>query len=312
MVESLVTTVLGVTFLFIFFRAIEVQWPASYATLDSGVEYAITASPASYILFRFAPILATCLFVSVSLDRAGKDPILAVAAICVIHALATNGRAALGLIRAHAESRKAPLWLMHSAVVVGIGLAGLLALLLDDAFAPAVPSVQAISATLWTALLAGIVGAFLVHVARSPGIDVYTVAERSRRAIPSELWVGAAQLAADANTDVRLVRAIMIVENLERPRWFRVLENLKGRVFPKGTYGIMQIAADGPISDEESLRRCVTTQLAGVHAPIDAYGMPDRDFIEGFARRYNADARYARNVADVYFYLYSEETNPSS
>jgi hypothetical protein len=109
-----------------------------------------------------------------------------------------------------------------------------------------------------------------------------------------------------------LLHAIMIVENVQRPPWFRALERLKGHVFPRGTYGILQAEADRPLTDQESIDVCASTRLKGVIVPLIVPTSPgasatfDYQKVVAVASDYNPDAGYATDVASVYSMLYYE------
>lgn len=306
MQELLLAVFLGAAFLYVFYRAVEFAWPASYVTLDSGVEYSITASPARYTAFRFAPIFLASLFVAVSMDRVDGNAALAVAGVCAIHAASTNIWAIIRLVRSHVAARKSPLLLLHCVVVVGIAAAGLLALLLRSSLAPLVPSIGELSATLWTAILAAVVGAYIVRMSQSRTTDLRTAMQRSRRSVGRDLWEYAEHAALENSADPHLLRAIMLIENMQRPPWFRVLERIKGKLIKSGTYGVMQVWADHPLSDRESIARCAADRLAR-RVVVESQGYPEYRSVEMIARSYNDDPDYARNVAEVYLHLFSDE-----
>ena len=93
------------------------------------------------------------------------------------------------------------------------------------------------------------------------------------------------------NADEYLAIAICIVENLQRPSWFRILERIKSFFIPQGTYGIMQVSSNGYISDEESIHIAMRDYL------LDTSGKSDMiDVI----KRYNADDRYMEMVLEFY------------
>lgn len=60
------------------------------------------------------------------------------------------------------------------------------------------------------------------------------------------------------NCSIQLLYAILIYENLNRPKFFRVLENLLVRI-PKCslTVGIAQVYSDKPLSDMESIKKAI-------------------------------------------------------
>src|SRR5215207_5321217 len=104
-------------------------------------------------------------------------------------------------------------------------------------------------------------------------------------------------MAAQHGTDPLLVESIMMVENVQRPRWFRTAERLKGIFAKPGTYGIMQVASPRPLSDKDSIRIAIETRLAGQTVPIrdpnSRYPTFDSAVVHTHALAYNPSADYA-------------------
>lgn len=302
MIEVALTIILGVGFLHAFYRAVAVQWPTSYFTLDTRLGYAITATPARYTAFRFLPVYLACLFAAVTLARLGESPIAGAVGIAALHAATTSGRALFSLWRGHESRRKAPLALVHIAVALGVACAALAAIVTRRALRALVPPVDELSTGLWTAVVAAVLGAYIVHLSRRT--DDFTVSmSKSRHSISGKLWEKARADAVRHQADPELVHAIMLIENIQRPRWFRRLERLKGVFFRAGTYGIMQVQSSHPISDEESVERCVSERLNGVQVPLDDYGYPDGDFVRTVALRFNPEVVYADSVVQAYEFV---------
>ena len=150
------------------------------------------------------------------------------------------------------------------------------------------------STSLWTALVAGVLGAYLVSVSHSPLVSEEEILQRTIDTIPRELWTFARSAAGDAGTDPDLVSAVMAVENLQRPSWFRSLERWKGRIWPRGTYGIMQVASSRPLSDHESIVKALAERFAGVTVAHDGFeDAVDSGKIRAFALSYNPSSTYA-------------------
>lgn len=274
--------------------------------LDRGIEYSITSHPLRYLGFRFLPVFLVGLFVAVSLDRSDVDPLPAVALICLGHIALSNGRALLGLATSRDTGRRGPLSLLHVVVATGILVAGALGYLTRTTFAELIPPVAELSLSLWTAALAGVVGAYVIATSRTDRSS-HTALQRSRASISDELWARAETEAALAGADPLLVRAVMVVENANRPGWFRWLERQKGRIARSGTYGIMQVSSPRPLSDEESVALAVRDRFAGVVLAIDGYGMPEWSAVREFALGYNPDAAFADAVAQTYSELRSAQ-----
>jgi hypothetical protein len=160
-----------------------------------------------------------------------------------------------------------------------------------------VPSLQDITTAFWTAVFAGIAGAFLVRISRN-ALDAYGLVYRSFEQIPERLFQVASRAAKQADADETLVWALMIVENVERPKWFREIEWLKARFAKRGTYGIMQVASDHPLSDEESIERTVTERLAGVKVRSPR-GL-DVNALVAFAKTYNSNPSFSALLTSAY------------
>lgn len=284
--------VLGVGFLHVFFRAVESQWPASYFALSSGPDYAITRSLLRYLAFRLLPVFVVTVFAATSLDRSGRAVVVPVVTVGVLHALLTSGRALVGVIRSGRLNRRPLLGVMHPTVImaiVGVSFAGALS---ADSFDSIVPRLDTVSSDLWTGLIAGVIGAYAVRVTQAGFIDTEVVFRESRRAIPRDLWDLAGDLAARSNADSRLVRAVMLTENIQRPGWFRRLERVAARVLRKpASLGLLQTPGRAAESDADLLERAIAERFAGVSITADD-GYVDWPALEAFAAAYNPDPKY--------------------
>ncbi|WP_146249153.1 MULTISPECIES: hypothetical protein [unclassified Curtobacterium] len=108
--------------------------------------------------------------------------------------------------------------------------------------------------------------------------------------------------ASAASADPLLVKAFAIVEILQRPAWFRRGERLLGSLRGSGTYGIMQVAAERPISDEESVRR-FCEEIAGrkfFKVSEHGYGSALSNEIWAVAGRHNGDRPFHDTVERLY------------
>ncbi len=244
---------LGAAFLYAFYRAVEAQWPASYFAVQPGLLLSVTQSPWRFLAFRFLPIFVTSAFIAVSVERAHGDALLAVVGLAAAHILVSTGRGIYAQLRAPHERRNTALLLFYVAVSIGIIAASISGYLAAGSLKSVVPQVGELSTSLWTALLAGIVGAFLVRISRRGSTDRDAAFRESKRRLDPELWNAAETQAKTFDADPNLLLAIMLVENLERPAWARELERQKGRILRAGSYGVMQISSDHPLTDQESI-----------------------------------------------------------
>ena len=86
----------------------------------------------------------------------------------------------------------------------------------------------------------------------------------------------------------------MIIENIQRPCWFRRIETLIGKVARRGSYGIMQVQADRPLSNKQSIKQGV-----GILLRLKQQSQTPEELFS----RYNRSSYYAYNTALAYEWL---------
>ncbi len=92
-----------------------------------------------------------------------------------------------------------------------------------------------------------------------------------------------------------LLYAIIINENMNRPRWFRYIENLMVRIFGVPlTVGIAQVKSDRPLSDEDSV-------MIAAKNLRDTDNIDDRDSdgLKDVIRIHNNSERYVQSIIDT-------------
>lgn len=294
----------GVALLHVFYRAVAAQWPESYYGLSDFTSYQISLHLARYLTFRFVPVGIVALSVSAIATGLGTNGISAAIVAAAMHAVLTAGRAAFTVFRQVGEFSRRLLLAAHVGVFILLLVAGALGGWLGEhselrAF---IPNIDALTSDLWTAVLAGVFGAYIARVTIKGEIWTSDLVRRSLQHLDPELLTYASTLAARHRTDPNLVQAILIVESLQRPSWVRGLERLLGRVFRIGTYGVMQVESDSPISDWESVELAISSRLAGRMVPM-SNGWPDYEVLRMHIRSYNANERFVKLVEEVYHEL---------
>jgi len=297
--------VAGTALLHVFFRAVRSRWPESYYGVMDFTSYQLSLRLGSYIVFRFLPVMIAAFAVSavaISVDASGPGAAMIAAGL---HAVTTAGRAALIAIRTNGIFGRRLLLVAHAGVffmVLGAGVVGGLLGTLDR-LRVLVPDGDALVSDLWTALLAGVVGAYLVRMSSGSEVDAAELIRQSSRRIRPGLVHLADELAAEYTADPHLVRAILLVENLQRPGWIRGIERMAGRALRVGSYGIMQVQSGSPLSDADSIREAVSTRLAGRLVPETRQGTPDDTVLRRHIRAYNGNDRFVELVTRVYYEL---------
>jgi hypothetical protein len=293
----------GTAFLHMFYRAVEFRWPESYVGAGDAGLYRILGSPKRYIAFRVLPVYATSLFVAVTASNAGLSATGAALGVAAVHGTVTTGRAIVRDIRAPRPllRHRLPFLFVRVMGFVGLIAAGFVAAYSVPLAEPIVPPPSELSTTLWTAVLAGVTGAYVVRLTSDRSTDVHDLIKASHASITPGHWRMAGEVAQRCGADSDLLRAIMLVENLQRPAWIRRLESIKGRFFPAGTYGVMQIAASHPLSDEESIASAAH-RIAGTSI-LDDSGYVNSEAVSQAARTYNPDPAYPQLLVAAVLYV---------
>jgi hypothetical protein len=306
--------VLGVTIgllvLYAAFRLIEATWPESYMALSDYASYRKLSRPLQYALFRFGPVFAVSLFLSVSLDRGGQAVWPAVVALGALHGGATSGRAVKQLWPRASDPRRSPLVVLHVGVILAVIVTAIVAAAVRSRLQGLIPDLDQVAVELWTASIAAVLGAYFVLATRTRRLDIGQLVEMERRHLGSELLEYARQVAHAEQADPELVEAIMLTEGLQRPHWFRRLERMKSVVFKDGTYGIMQVTNHGSLSDRESIERAVTKHLAGKRVPerVQSHKGEERRYLDTEALKsqlagYNASPTWVAMVVEILQYI---------
>jgi len=162
---------------------------------------------------------------------------------------------------------------------------------------------------LWIAIFVAVIGGIAVSIIgrRPDGALPYSgeyFAWRARKDIGNELIDFAYDAAIQNRVDPLLLWSVMFAEALQRPRWVRNIERVKGLLFKNGTYGVTQELADRPISDKDAISKTAEA-LAGCWVIVrNEYGLAGDDgLIWKYASQHNRDGRFIEGVGQIYSYL---------
>ncbi|MFY1702646.1 hypothetical protein ACN28G_13020 [Micromonospora sp. WMMA1923] len=158
---------------------------------------------------------------------------------------------------------------------------------------------------IWTAAFVAVVAVIALRD-NSKYHDTEEIVTRSRREVGDELLAIGRQAAAEFSADATLVEAIILTENLERPRWFRGLERLKGKFFSSGSYGVMQVWSENPISDGDSIWIAVRQHLSGSSASLSYsdYGFVDHEQLSHALHAYNPNKAFVSLSTDIFQHIH--------
>lgn len=309
-VKSILTScalaLLGVLLLRATYSLIKTNWPESYTSVETRAEEHIRVNPIrTYILFRGGPVFIIALFISVSIERAGGIVWLGYWLMIIVYLICTTGKAIYDMIQK--ESRH-PNWTMmsiyHVISIVVVLFVGTLAVLLRSLFASWIPGQQDLLIAIWAGIFATLLGAAAHHILKPTRVESHGVVDVLRKDVGETAWDYLTKSTPNQPYLQDLARAILLAECQQRPKWFRRLERLGGKIWGKGTYGVAQAAADSPITDEQSIDILIS-HLRALPVYSATFNGPYSDEFSKLCRSWNDDPAHARRIGEFYEILQS-------
>ena len=229
---------------------------------------------------------------------------IAVTVTWLVHVAATSGRSLWEL--SHRARRgafgRASLITSHSVILAGCLVAAFLGLIVGETttLPQHLPDLNALWSELLGAAVGGLIAAYLITVSTNTvGSTRDSMLRHSRTTIPDGTWQFARRECTARDIEFRLFAALMLTENLQRPFWIRRLERLKGLFVKSGTYGVMQVSSERPLTDEESITRAAE-RLASRHIRL-VDGYPDYGNLRQVLRGYNPGPIFIAMASEAYF-----------
>lgn len=241
---TLLAAVAGAATLLLFYRAIRTEWPSNYVSVETDFGIVINRSFLRYFIFTLGPTYLVSLFASTLADRSGGQGVACALLIAGVHIIRNNGRHAVLVVRHRHDQARYALLLVDGFNIFVVVLAALAGAAGPGPFPAIVPPAADFFSSLWTTAFVAVVGVCLLYATRHR-ITIERLLNRSSSETRA-LEPVARSLAAEQQTEPALALAILYTENLQRPGWIRWLERAKGRLWPAGTYGVMQITSDRP------------------------------------------------------------------
>lgn len=290
------------------YRALELNWPEQYVSLNDTFALRVTQTWWRFLVYRFVPLFVAGIGIWATTERLSGVPVLAVCTMALIHVAHTNLLAlfeSFGKLQRH---RKFTINYAsyHLLIIVIITAATLSSCVLGPSLSFLVPSPGTLLENLWIAVFIAIAGGIAVAViGRRPtdanGFDSDYFVWRAKRDVDIELIDWAFEVAIENRSDPILLRSIMFAEALQRPKWVRAVERVKGLLFGKGSYGVTQEHADHPISDRESIARTGRALSNSWALAQDEWGWHPHDgLIWKFAAKHNEDVPFIQGVQKIY------------
>lgn len=168
------------------------------------------------------------------------------------------------------------------------------------------PNSQGVIDNFWTAFITAFV--FFVYKKSHQRFEIKVTLDdsinKSSNDIPLYLFSLIEEESKKNNANETLVKAICIAENLQRPKWFRSLETIVSKFGSKGSYGIMQVQTDKPISDSESIKLAITKYFKDTK-------WKSKTEIDETIHNYNSSENYVSLVNEIINYIDPSENQTS-
>lgn len=278
---------------------IQSKWPESYFSLGDHWSQVKAQVPSRYVLFRFGPVVLLGVFFSRQLADLGWPTWPFVVTAVAVHASLTSLRAVWRLVRYRvAGERSVPLIVLHLTTVVAIAACLIGTAMLREHLSSWVPDFETIRDAIWAGLIASLLAFAFIRWTRASESNIADVVMAQRQRVGPELIWYARQLARERNLDPDLVETTILTESIQRPRWFRRLERLKGIVFRRGTYGIMQVRSSRPIGDRSSIDRAL--EVHAVAFELSADGTTESTLVRERLRSYNGSRVFLDLAEEVH------------
>lgn len=293
-----------------FYSAFKMKWPELYFSDADSLSFFISVNPKRYILFRIAPvfIITTMVLSAYSKQFAAHELLFLGLSVGIVHSLSTNGRALIKLIYNSKSIAKfvnrVTQQLFHIFSIVVLSLTGLFGGVISKShlISKVTPTIEGIINNIWASVITALVAVYLYKSFESQRMSDDEMLYRSLNSIPIELLKFIEVHCESRNADPNLVKAVCLVENIQRPLWFRKLEEMKSRIVHHGSYGIMQVESDKILSDKESISLAIDNFFVN-SAGLSIYHEDVEDGIIAMLRKYNNNEKYIQLVFKAYSFI---------
>lgn len=237
--------------LWVFYRHVEDEWPTAYGTVSSKFDLFSRRVIGWHLASRLVVVFAASALTAHVAIAFGGNASVAVGVLALSHVWLTSVRA---LREARSLHHRGALVATYNAILTVLLLAAAwLGLVVAPHVPWAFPSADALVDALWIAIAVAVALTAIQRLAR------ISYENEDSKTAQATLDVGVDAIAALDTSAARhdahagIMRAIVLAEALQRPRWIRRIERAVGRFRPGGTYGVAQVWAERPLSDADSL-----------------------------------------------------------
>lgn len=288
---------LGAVLLEYLFRLISDRWPEGYDSSIRMIDRAPRYGLIRYTAFRFCPTFIVGVLVIVTTERLESSVLAAAVSLLLLYVVLRDIRAAIDAIK-RADPRIGVLRFLYAYNILIVILAVGTALISRSVAARVVPDPRELLTSLWTAVFVAIFAfmiqrLFEVSSSNSPSL------EEDILHLGTELKEYVENSAIKFDCSPELILSIVLMENRQRPAWFRNCERLAGAMLPGRplTYGVGQIRSTRPITDEQSVDELCK---AFAHFYPGRIGYDDSLPLRLKLAKHNPDGIFVRGVVEIY------------
>lgn len=300
---------IGITFLLaavgskvlhLVYKSVQTNWPESYTSISTDFDQQVRTNPLrSVVLFRGGPVFLIALFIAVLLERYGGFPWSGATLLIIIYLAFTTVKAIWETVGHPRPPHWTVLVLYHLTAALVVILAVLFATALRKPLEGFIPPTKDLLIALWAGLFAGIFAATARTLLSAPKLSKVEIIEQLRADAGSDTWNYISEV---SNTDSELrdlLRALVLAEVQQRPRWFRRLERVKGIFYGPGTYGVAQVSSPKPINDQKSIE-LLAKRFSTYSIPKHYGEYPDYQKLRKDLLAHNPDGTHADRIIEFY------------
>jgi len=310
--NSIAVIIITILILYQGYRYYEYKWPERYFGPEDKTNIFISTKPYYYFIFRLLPVLVAIFVIEGTVYKAGFvlfNPILLGAITGLSFAFYNDGKAIRDLLINSPNItifiNKTLQYLLHAISIPLLLLTGCIAgyLTTEKRAQLLLPNIDGLIDNIWASFLTVIIAFYFLELIKKPKeIKLEEVIEKNSRKINQKIIKHIEDISTKYNADPILVKSVCIAENIERPRWSRIIESCFGCIKRRGTYGIMQVKSNKPITDEQSVNIAVKNYFKG------SKGI-DFDSKIKQIRKYNDSDKYVNLVEEIYRYMTIKTSN---
>lgn len=274
-----------------------------FAVTDSTSLY-ISFSPIRYIAFRIVPVLSIiAIILGTSKTLTLEERLYAGLFIGILHLLFTNLKA---LLKIFVNDKSIYMYLNKSfqifthiftiTIILAVAVvAGIISGWEKIHFIT--PSPDGLRDNLWSSAIAAMLGVWIYKLYQRKDVTTSDLFTKNKEKINSKIIMTIENESKKFKANSKLVMAVCIVENIQRPSWIRRIERIKSFIYAEGTYGIMQVQSSKYITDEESIKIAVEKFFSNTESKENWKELKD------FVFKYNSNSRYVEFVEHAFQYL---------